>query len=76
MAWFVVAHRTRAEMKLASIWAVSLGLPLVGVRDNFFELGGTSLLAATLLVQVERSFGKNFPLASLFIAPTVDKLGS
>jgi aspartate racemase len=48
----------------------------VGIHDNFFELGGHSLLAVRLLAQIEKTFGKNLPLATLFQSPTIQQLGN
>jgi amino acid adenylation domain-containing protein len=68
------APRTRSEEQLAGIWADVLHLDRVGVRDNFFELGGHSLLAVHLFARIEKAFGINLPLATLFGAPTVEQL--
>ena len=35
-----------------------LGVPEVSVTDNFFDLGGYSLLAMTLVSQIEARMGK------------------
>ena len=71
-----VAPRTELELKLASIWQDVLGVPQVGIHHSFFELGGTSLLAVRLFTQIEKTFGKNFPLATLFQASTVEQLAT
>ncbi len=71
-----VAPRTELELKLASIWQEVLGVPQVGIHDNFFELGGTSLLALRLFSNIEKTFGKNLPQATLFQAPTVEQQAS
>jgi amino acid adenylation domain-containing protein len=62
------------ELKLSRIWQKVLGLDSIGVDDNFFEIGGHSLLAVRLFAQIEKSFGRNLPLATLFQAPTVRQL--
>lgn len=62
------------ELKLSRIWERILGLRSISVDDNFFELGGHSLLAVRLFAQIEKSFGRNLPLATLFQAPTIKQL--
>ncbi len=71
-----VASRDELELQLTEIWEKVLGIEPIGVRDNFFELGGHSLLAVRLFAQIEQTFGKNFPLSSLFQAPTIEQLAS
>jgi len=70
----IVGPRNVTEETLASIWCELLGLDAVGVYDNFFDLGGHSLLSVRLLDKIEKTFGRKFPLAALFQAPTIDAL--
>jgi thioesterase domain-containing protein/acyl carrier protein len=72
----LVAPRTPVEEKVAGIWCQVLGLEKVGVHDNFFELGGHSLLAVRLFSQIEKSFDRHLPLATIFQGPTVGQLAS
>jgi len=69
-----VAPRDELETQLADLWRKNLGVRRVGIRDNFFGLGGHSLLAVSLFGQIERSFGRNLPLATLVRAQTVEEL--
>lgn len=70
----LVAPADELELKLARIWEKVLATGPIGIDDNFFELGGHSLLAVRLFAQIEKSWGRNLPLATLFQAPTVRQL--
>jgi aspartate racemase len=69
-----VAPADELELKLTRIWEQVLNVHAIGTDENFFELGGHSLLAVKLFAQIEKVFGKNLPLATLFQAPTVRQL--
>ena len=69
-----VAPRNKTEEILAGIWQELLKLDKVSVKDSFFDLGGQSLLAVRLFNRIENEFGRRFPLAMLFRAPTIDQL--
>jgi thioesterase domain-containing protein/acyl carrier protein len=71
-----VAPRNALELQLTQLWTQVLGIQAIGVRDNFFELGGQSLRAMNLFTQIEETFGKTLPLASLLQAPTVEQLAN
>ncbi|KAB8318928.1 amino acid adenylation domain-containing protein [Tolypothrix campylonemoides VB511288] len=71
-----VAPRDELEQKLSQIWEQVLGVQPISVTDNFFELGGHSLIAVKLFWQIEKTFGKNLPLATLFQSGTVEALAS
>lgn len=70
-----LAPRDSIELQLAAIWEKVLKFKPIGIRDDYFELGGNSLLAAQLFSRIEKSFGKNLPLATLFEASTIEKQG-
>ncbi len=69
-----VAPRDQLESQVTKIWEQVLGINSIGIRDNFFEVGGHSLLAARLLAEIEKVFGKNLPLSTIFQSPTVEQL--
>ena len=66
--------RTPIEEKLADIWGRILSVEQVGIHDNFFDLGGHSLMAVRLFAQIEKTFDRNLPLATLFQTPTIEQL--
>lgn len=68
------APRTDTEKLIAGIWAKLLDIKEVNIYDDFFELGGHSLIAVQAMTNLEKETGKRLPLASLFEAPTVEKL--
>src|SRR5713101_7462066 len=70
------APRTPTEKLLAEIWRDVLGVADIGIHENFFDLGGHSLLAVRLFAQVEKRFGRRWPLATLFRAPTIAQFGA
>jgi thioesterase domain-containing protein/acyl carrier protein len=70
------APRNPLELELTQLWSQVLGIQSIGVKDNFFELGGGSLLAMSLFAQIEQTFGKTLPLATLLQAPTVELLAN
>jgi len=70
------APRTPTEKLLAEIWRDVLGVAHIGIHENFFDLGGHSLLAVRLFAQVEKRFGRRWPLATLFRAPTIARFAA
>ena len=70
----VVEPSDRLEEQLIRIWQQVLGIEKVSVTDNFFDLGGHSLLAIQLFNEIERTFGKKLPLATLFQAPNIKSI--
>ncbi|MGH9908864.1 MAG: alpha/beta fold hydrolase, partial [Pyrinomonadaceae bacterium] len=69
-----ISPRDTLELELTQIWENVLDVHPIGVKDNFFEIGGHSFLAVRLMAQIQRTFGKNLPLATLFEAPTIEQL--
>jgi amino acid adenylation domain-containing protein len=64
------------EIQLTKIWENVFGKKPISVKDNFFDVGGHSILAVRLLAQIEKAFGKNLPLATLFQSPTIEQLAN
>lgn len=62
------------EQQLQNLWESLLGVSPIGQDDDFFELGGNSLTAARLTGAVKQLTGRDLSLASLFYAPTINRL--
>jgi acyl transferase domain-containing protein/thioesterase domain-containing protein/aryl carrier-like protein len=62
------------EATLTRWWKELLGVERVGIQDNFFDLGGESLAGVRLLAKVNKKYGMDLKLATLFSAPTIEKL--
>ena len=69
-----LAPRSDLEATIASVWAETLDLDVVGVRDDFFDLGGDSLDAAAMLAHLSHATGRALPDFSVFERPTVERL--
>jgi amino acid adenylation domain-containing protein len=68
-----IAPEDKLEQQLATIWEQVLHIHPMGKHDDFFEHGGNSLLAVTLLVQIEKVFGKGLTVMMIFQAPTISQ---
>ncbi|MBV9773339.1 MAG: alpha/beta fold hydrolase [Gemmatimonadetes bacterium] len=71
-----VAPRDAFEESLAQLWETMLDVRPIGITDNFFDLGGHSLLAMRLAGQMERLTGKQVPLATFMMNPTIANLAA
>lgn len=66
--------RDPLEFQLKTIWESLLGISSIGIHQNFFELGGHSMLALRLFARLEKIFGNNLPISTIFHAPTIAQL--
>jgi len=71
-----IAPRDNLELQLLRIWEKLLNINPISVTDNFFDLGGHSLLAVNLIAKIQKQFGQNLPLATLFQGSTIEQLAS
>ncbi len=61
---------------LTTMWRELLGVTEIDADDDFFDLGGHSLIAIRLMTRIHRELGVRFQLATLFEAPTINKLAA
>jgi amino acid adenylation domain-containing protein len=71
-----VAPQSVTEQRLIERWQEILDIRPIGIRDNFFDLGGNSLQAARFFSEVEKTLGRNLPLATIYDAPTIEQLAA
>ncbi|MCP2728423.1 phosphopantetheine-binding protein [Limnofasciculus baicalensis] len=71
-----IAPRNELERQLTKIWEKVLGIQPISITDNFFDFGGHSMLGVRLFSEIEKIFGKNIPLVTLFQTPTIEQLAS
>ncbi len=71
-----VAPEDELELRMMGLWEEVLDIRPIGVETNFFELGGHSLLAVQLFAEIEKTFGRRLPLATLFEGATIRQLAS
>ena len=71
-----VAPRSSPETDIAAIWCEILEIKTIGIHDNFFDWGGHSLLATRIVARISQLIGLEFPLRTLFEAPTIAEMAS
>jgi acetoacetyl-CoA synthetase len=59
---------------LTQIWQRVLQRSPIGPEDSFFDLGGSDSLADGISAEIARLFGREFPSATIFSAPTIAAL--
>jgi len=69
-----VEPRNELERQLQNIWEAVFNLKAISIRDNFFELGGHSLLGLRLFSKIQQQTGQDFPVTTVFEAPTIEEL--
>lgn len=62
------------ELLVANIWSKVLKLENLKPDDDFFEVGGHSLLAVSVMMEIEQQTKRKLPLATLFENSTIRSL--
>ncbi|NJK56422.1 MAG: amino acid adenylation domain-containing protein [Pleurocapsa sp. SU_5_0] len=71
-----VAPSSELEIKLTSVWEKVLEIKPIGIKDDFLELGGNSLLAITLMSEIEQTLQQKMPLNAISSLTTVEQMAS
>lgn len=72
----VVKAKNSIEKKLVEIFSNILEIPIINVYSDFFDVGGHSLLAITLIEQINSSFNVNLPVSFVFRYRTIIEMAS
>ncbi len=64
------------ELHLYQMWSELFNRNDFGITDNFFDLGGYSLLSVEMFGLVEKEYGLNLPLSTLFEYGSIQTLGA
>ncbi len=65
---------TPLETALLPLWRSVFEIQEISINDDFLALGGDSIMAARLLLQVERELGVSLSLRDIFTAPTISSM--
>jgi amino acid adenylation domain-containing protein len=66
--------KTTTQSRIQKIWEELLEITPIGIKDDFVELGGDSLLAISMIDQVDREFGIEIPISVLASKASVESL--
>ena len=69
-----IAPETDTEQKLADIWSRLLNIDEIGRTDDFFECGGDSLIAISMLTEIENYFDVEISIKDVMEKPVLNKL--
>jgi amino acid adenylation domain-containing protein len=66
--------RDDLDRSFLAVWEAILRRSNISIDDDFFALGGDSMLAIRLVKELKRATGIDYPLSTLFSAPTIREL--
>ncbi|MEO1433296.1 MAG: amino acid adenylation domain-containing protein, partial [Cyanobacteria bacterium J06633_8] len=71
-----LSARNDVEKKLVTLWEQAFRIQPIGIKDNFFSLGGNSLMATSMVAEIEKIFDKKLSQAVFFEASTIEQLAA
>lgn len=69
-----LSARNDVEQKLITLWEQAFRIQPIGIKDNFFSLGGNSLMATSMVAEIEKIFDKKLSQGIFFEASTIEDL--
>ncbi|MEO0686377.1 MAG: thioesterase domain-containing protein, partial [Cyanobacteria bacterium J06649_11] len=69
-----LAPSNNIQQKLVTLWEQAFRIQPIGIKDDFFSLGGNSLLATSMVGEIEKLFAKKLNQSVFFEASTIEKL--
>ena len=72
-----IAERTEQDgtslaERISAAWTRIMKVAPISADSNFFDLGGDSLLAVSLLLEIERETGHKLAITTIYDAPTIE----
>ncbi len=64
------------EQKLVTLWEQAFRIQPIGIKDDFFSLGGNSLMATSMVAEIEQVFDKKLSQGIFFEASTIEELAA
>ncbi|AFY59073.1 amino acid adenylation enzyme/thioester reductase family protein [Rivularia sp. PCC 7116] len=71
-----LSARNDVEKKLVTLWEQAFRIQPIGIKDNFFSLGGNSLMATSMVAEIEKIFDKKLNQGVFFEASTIEQLAA
>jgi amino acid adenylation domain-containing protein len=71
-----MSPRDPLQELLAAMWKEILGVAAIGIEDDFFSVNGDSIKGAVLINQLREKLGEPVPVATIFKAPTIQRMAA
>ncbi len=69
-----ISPNNHVEQKLVILWEQAFRIQPIGIKDDFFSLGGNSLMATSMVAEIEQVFDKKLSQGIFFEASTIQEL--
>ncbi len=69
-----ISPNNDVEQKLVNMWEQAFRIQPIGIKDDFFSLGGNSLMATSMVAEIEQVFDKKLSQGIFFEASTIEEL--